>query len=111
MVAEDDVGRQLGSKSGGVRLDPRVELRSRAVLEELHLVALVAIEDEDWQQTTHVGSYHSSAPEVVTLRVRLLAENDDVVPGAAPFLRERTCIDVRARAAEQIPVPEKDAHA
>ena len=47
VVAEHDVGRQLGTDCCGVRLDPRVQLTARAVLEQLHLVALVAVEHED----------------------------------------------------------------
>ena len=108
--AEDEVGRQVLAERGGVRLDPRVELGARAVLHELHLVALVAVEDEDRQQAADVRPHGLRAAEVVALRVRLLAEDRHVVPGAAPLARERARVDVRAGAAEQVAVPEQDPH-
>ena len=55
MVAEDEVGRQLLAHRRRVRLDPAVELRARAVLEQLDLVPLVAVEHEDGQQAADVG--------------------------------------------------------
>ena len=82
MVGEDEVGRQQLAERRGVRLDPVVELGARALLDELHLVALVAVEHEDRQQATDVGPHEPRAPEVVTLRVRLLAEDGHVVAGA-----------------------------
>ena len=46
-------------------LDPRVELGPRAVLDELHLVALVAVEHEHRQQPADVRPYGDGAAEVV----------------------------------------------
>ena len=43
--------------------------------------------------------------------MRLLAEHGDVVPVARPLARELARVDVRPRAAEQVPVPDEDAHA
>ena len=54
VVGEDDVGRQVLAQRRGVRLDPALELLPRAVLDELHVVALVAVEHEDGQEPAHV---------------------------------------------------------
>ena len=101
---------QLGANGRCVRLDPRVELRARAVLEQLHLVALVAVEHEGGQQAADIRPDDPCRADVVTLGMRLLAEDDDVVPRAAPLPREGARVDVRAGAAEEIAVPEQDAH-
>ena len=111
VVAEDEVGRKALAQRGRVPLHPAVELRARAVLEELHLVALVPVEHEDRQEAGDVRPHRLCAAEVVLLRLRLLAEDGHVVPRARPLPRERACVDVRARTAEQVPVPEKDPHA
>src|SRR5207253_932424 len=74
--------------------------------------ALVAVEHEDRQQA--VGQLRPDdlgAAEIELGRVRLLAEDDDVVPGPPQLARDRARVHVRARAPEQIPVPEQDAHA
>jgi hypothetical protein len=42
--------------------------------------------------------------------MRLLADHDDVMAGAAPFARDRTRVDVRSRSAEQIAVPEQNSN-
>ena len=44
----------------GVRLDPGVELGAAAVLHAPHVVALVAVEDEDRQQPADVGAQRTS---------------------------------------------------
>ena len=108
VVAEDEVGRQLLAHGRRVALDPVVELRPRAVLHELDLVALVAVEHEDGQQAADVRPDGARAAEVVALGMRLLAEDGDVVPGTRPLARERPRVDVRAGAAEQVAVPEQD---
>ena len=59
--------------------------RPRAVLHPLHLVAVVLVEDEDREEPAHVGPHGLGAAEVEPLRVRLLREDDDVVPLAAPL--------------------------
>ena len=109
-MAEDDVGRQVLAQRRGVRLDPALELLPRAVLDELHLVALVAVEHEDGQEPAHVRPDDARAAEVVELRSRLLAEDGDVVAGVRPLPRQRPRVDVGAGAAEQVAVPEEDAH-
>ena len=47
VVAEDEVGGQLLSHRCRVALDPVVELRPGAILHELDLIPLIAIEHED----------------------------------------------------------------
>ena len=111
VVAQEEVGRQLVAHRRGVRLDPDIELLARAVLEQLHAIALVVVEHEDGQQAADVGPHDRSAAEVVALRVRLLAEDRDVVPTSRPLARELTRVHVRARPTEQIPVPDDDLHA
>jgi hypothetical protein len=37
-----------------------------------------------------------------------LREQHDVVPSLAPLASERARVDVRARSAQEVPVPEKD---
>ena len=111
MVAEDEVGRQLVAHRRSVRLDPDIELLARAVLEQLHAIALVVVEHEDGQQAANVGSHDGSAAEVVALRVRFLREDGDVVPASRPLARELTRVHVRARPTEEVPVPDDDFHA
>ena len=110
MVAEHDVGGQLAAHGHCVRLDPGVQLLPGAVLEELDHVPLVAVDHEDRQQAADVGPDDACGAHVVALGMRLLAENDDVVARAAPLARQRSRVDVRAGASEQIAVPEQDAH-
>jgi hypothetical protein len=47
VVREDEVGASALTQGRRVRLDPGVELCAGAVLEELHVVARVVVEDED----------------------------------------------------------------
>ena len=110
VVREDDVGGQERAERRRVRVDPAVELVPGAILDPLHVVALVAVDHERGQQPADVGSERLRGAEVVPLRLRLLREHDDVVAGAAPLAREHARVDVRARAAEQVAVPEEDAH-
>ena len=100
---------QALTHGGGVRLDPRVELLARAVLQQLHVVALVVVEHEDGQQPADVGPDDLGAAEVVALGMRLLAENGDVVTRARPLSRELARVDVRPRPAQQVPVPDEDS--
>ena len=110
MVAEDEVGGELRANRRRVRLDPAVELGSSAVLQELDLVARVAIEDEDGKKPADVRPDRLGAAEVVELGTRLLAEDGDVVPCPHPLSGELPRVDVRPRTAEQVPVPEQNAH-
>ena len=111
VVAENEIGRKVLTDRGGIRLDPEVELRACAVLEELDVVALVVVEDEHREKAADVRPRHVRGAEVVPLRVRLLGEDGDVVPGPRPLARELTGVDVRAGPAEQVAVPEEDLHA
>ena len=110
MVREHEIGGHLRAQRGSVERDVAVSLGSREVLQQLRLDAFVAVEHEDGQQTADVRAEHLRSPEVVALGIGLLANDDDVVTGAAPLTCECTCIDVRPRSAEQVPVPEQDPH-
>ena len=110
VVREHEVSGQSLANCGGVRLHPPVELVARAVLEQLDLVALVAVEDERRQQPADVGPDDLRPAEVVQLRVRLLAEHDHVVPRPGPLARELPRVHVRPRTTEEVPVPEQNPH-
>ena len=56
------------------------------------------------------GRSDARRAEVVALGMRLLREDGHVVPCPAPLAGEHPGVDVRARAAEQVAVPEEDAH-
>src|SRR5436190_20563580 len=43
--------------------------------------------------------------------MRLLAEDDDLVPGQAPLAGHRPRVHVRTGPTQQVPVPEQNAHA
>ena len=110
MVRKDEVGREQRAHGGCVRIDPGVQLLTGAILDATHLVALVAVEDEDRQEAGDVRADRGRAAEVVCLGAGLLAEHRYVVPLAAPLAGELARVDVRARSAEEVSVPEQDAH-
>ena len=110
VIREDDIRRQERADRRGVGLDPGVELGAAAVLHATHVVALVAVEDEHRQQSADVGADGRRTAEVEALRVGLLGEDGDVVARVAPLPRQHAGVDVRAGAAEQVAVPEEDAH-
>ena len=110
VVDEDEVGRQPLAHRGRVRVDPRVELRPAAFLDELDLVALVFVQHEHGQETADVWAHGGGAAEVVVLGMRLLGEHGHVVALAPPLAGELARVDVRARARQQIAVPDEDAH-
>ena len=111
VVREHEVGRQQLAHRGGVRLHPALELLPGAVRNATDVVeALVAVEHEDRKETAHVRPHRRGSTEVVHLRPGLLAQHGYVVTGTAPLARERTRVDVGAGAAEEIAVPEQDAH-
>ena len=111
VIREHDIrGHQL-AKRGRVRIDIRVELVLREVLQQLRVQALVLVEDERRQQTAgQVGHDDLGAAEVEQVGMPFLAHHDHLVAHAAPLTGKRARVDVRPRAAEQIAVPEKDAH-
>jgi hypothetical protein len=110
VVDEDEVRRQPLAHRFGVRDDPRVELLARGVLDALHLVAVVLVDDEDRQEAADLGPDRLGASEVEPPRVRLLGEDGDVVALAAPLARELARVDVGARPSEEVAVPHEDAH-
>ena len=111
VVREDEVGGQQLAHCGGVRFDVCGTLVRREVLEELRCEARVAVHDEHRQKAAgELDVHHPRTGQVVLLRRALLADDHDVVPGAAPLSRECARVDVRPRPAEQVPVPEHDSH-
>src|SRR2546430_2420513 len=79
----------LRAEGGRVQRDVALALGAREVLEQLRLEPLVAVEHEDGQKAADVRPEYARSPEVVALRVRLLADHDDVMTGAAPFAGQR----------------------
>ena len=57
-----------------------------------------------------VGPQRQGGAQVVARRGGLLGQHRHVVAGEAPLAGEHPGVDVRARAAEQVAVPEEDAH-
>src|SRR5262249_48253762 len=111
VVCKDEVGRELGAHSRGIRLDVAVALGAGQVLQQPRLGPGIAVEDEGGQQVVRqLGPQDARAGEVVGAGVPLLADDDDLVPQAGPRARERACVHVRPRAAEQVAVPEDDLH-
>ena len=111
MVREDEVRGQERAHRRRVRVDIAFALGRREVLQEPGLQPLVAVEHEHGQQPVgQIRHDDRRRTEVVALRVALLADDRDVVAGAAPLGRERARVDVRAGAAEEVAVPEDDAH-
>ncbi len=72
VIREDDVGGQQAANGTGICLHPRFELGARAVLDASHVVAVVAVEDEDGEQSSDVRSHRLRGAEVVLARIRLL---------------------------------------
>ena len=111
VVREHEVGRCELAQRGRVRLDVALALLEREVLEQPRLEPLVAVEHEHGQQAAgSSGRTTSRAAEVERLRMPLLADDGDVVPGPRPLARQRPRVDVRARSAEQVAVPDQDPH-
>ena len=110
VVREHEVGRQMRPERFGVRRHVALAFVRGQVLHETHIHALVLVEHEGGQQPADVRADDGRPAEVVFLRVRLLREHGHVVAGAAPLARERARVHVRPGPAEQVPVPEQDAH-
>ena len=111
VVREHEVGGQELAERRSVRIDVRGLLGGSEVLQELRLEPYVAVHHERRQQTAgQLDVDDLCALQVVLLGRALLADDDNVVPGAGPLAGERARVDVRPRAAEQVPVPEEDPH-
>ena len=112
VVQEEEVGRQVLAHDGGVPLDEVAALGLGEVLQRAGLEVLVTVEDEDGERPAgQVGPDDPRAPEVVALGMRLLAEDDHLVPETSPGPGERARVDVRAGPAQEVAVPEEDLHA
>ena len=109
VVREDDVRRKMLAQRRRVELDVTVTLGPRQLGKPSRLQPLVTVEDEDRQDAADVRTHELRTAEVVDVRMPLLREQHDLVAGAAPLPRERARVDVRARAAQEVPVPEKDS--
>ena len=110
MVGEDEIGREVTAELRGIELDVALQLRPAQILEQACFQSLVTIEHEHRQERPDLGPNQRRPTDVVALGVALLAEEDNLVSGVAPLPCERACVDVGARPAEQIAVPEKNAH-
>ena len=110
VVHEQEVRRQVLAHRGGVPLDPFVALGNSDLRQEARLQALVAVEDEDRQQAARVGPDERRSAQVDALWMRLLGEDDHLVPEAAPGPRERARVHVRAGPAEEVAVPDENLH-
>jgi hypothetical protein len=111
VVDEQVIGRKVLADGGGVALDESLPLRQREILEITGLEILVAVEHKNGERAVDVRSYDGGAAEVESLGVRLLAEDDDLVANATPRACERSRVDVRAGAAQEVAVPEENLHA
>ena len=79
-------------------------------LQERRLHSLVPVKDEDRKGPVQLGPDHGRAAEVIALGMRLLAKDDDLVPRARPGARQGPGVDVRARSAQEVPMPEENLH-
>ena len=68
VVAEHEIRGKPRAERGAVRLDPALELLPRAVLHELDLVALVAVEHENRQEPSDIGPDDLRGSEIVRAR-------------------------------------------
>ena len=111
VVREEEIGRQQLAQRGRVRLGVPLALVRRPLGQQLRTKALIAVEDEHREQPAgKLGANNLCRSQVEALRMRLLRHDHDVMPVAAPLAGERPGVDVRARAAQQVAVPEEDPH-
>jgi hypothetical protein len=111
VVREQVVRREMLPHGRRVVLDEARALRSGQILEIAGLEILVAVEHEHRQRAFDPGPDDSRAREIERLGVRLLAEDDHLVAEAAPGPGERAGVDVRARPAQEVAMPEENLHA
>ena len=100
VIREHDVGRQALAQRRRVQLDIAVALRRRQFRKQPCFEPFVAIEHEHGQDAADLRTDQLRGAGVVQLGMAFLAEQHDVVPGTAPFARERARVDVRARPAQ-----------
>jgi hypothetical protein len=110
VVREDEVGGKVGSERADVARDIPLAVRARHVLEQDRLEPLVPVEHEHGQEPADLRPADLGPAEVELLRLRILAEDDDLVPGPAPLTRQRPRVLVRARSGKQVAVPEENPH-
>ena len=111
VVRKHEIGGPERAQGHRVRLDIACTFLLAEVLEQPRLEPVVAVEDEDRQQSVwQLGPDDPRAGQVVLVGVRLLAEDGHIVTGVAPIARERARVDVRPGPAEQVAVPDEDPH-
>jgi hypothetical protein len=112
MVDEDAIGRKKFAHGGGIELDEAFPLGLGQILEIGRFEILVAVEDEDRQGPVDRGSNDLDTLEAfVPVRMRVLAEDDDLMSETAPGARQGARIDIRSRASEEVAVPKENLHA
>ena len=79
VVGEEEIGRQVLSQGRGIRLHEALALVPAEILDAMGLDVLVAIDDEHGQDPPDVGPDDAGAPDVVPLRMGILAEDDHLV--------------------------------
>ena len=80
------------------------------ILDASSLHVLVAVDDEHRQEPAHIGPDHRRPADVVPIGMRILAEDDDLVPEARPGAREAARVHIRSGAAQEIAVPDENLH-
>ncbi len=111
VVRKYQVGRQQLAQSSRVRLDVGLPFGDREVLQQPRLETRVAVEHEHGQQAAgKLRVDDGRAAEVVPFGLAVLADDDHVVPRAAPLPSERPRVDVRPGSAEQVAVPDENPH-
>jgi len=110
VIGEDEVGRKMTPERLGVQLDVALALGAAQVMKQTSLEPFVAVEHEHRQKGSDLGPHQPRPADVVALWMPLLAKKHHLMAGSAPFAGQRTRVDVGARPAEQVAVPEKNAH-
>ena len=110
VVGEDEIGRKMPAERFAVQLDVALELSPAQLVQKSCLQALVFVEHEHRQSPADLRPDQLRRADVVALGVPLLAEEQHLVARPAPLAGQRARVDVGARSAEQVTVPEKDLH-
>ena len=87
MVREHEVGREVPGRAAALASTKRS--RSARVTRSSGLEPLVAVEHERRQEAVRAPAARPRAAQVEPLRLPLLADDHDVVPGSRPFPGDR----------------------
>ena len=110
VVRQHEVGREVLAHGGRARLHEALALGPAEILDASSLHVLVAVDDEHRQEPAHIGPDHLCPADVVPIGMRILAEDDDLVPEARPGAREAARVHIRSGAAQEIAVPDENLH-